>query len=162
MQDPELKLRTLLIRGQGSWAETSLHHSHAGKCRGQHGSAPTARCVLLPWQTSQGPKKIDDKYNNTRCNHAGQLPAMCCLPLSQGPIFFKSEKKQSQCTLREKLLSNVVIFSPCLQKSGNLEGHALETLHEPPLRDSSPLPLRDIYFPVLCTGCPADGIQHPL
>lgn len=53
-------------------------------------------------------------------------------------------------------------FRPHFQKAGSLEGHAWETLHEQPLRDSSPLPQRDIYFPVLCTGYPADGISDPL
>lgn len=72
----------------------------------------------------------------------------------------KVEKKSAY--FQRKLLSNVVIFPPRLAKSGNVEGHALETLHEQSLRGSSPLPWQDIYFPDLCTGCPADGIEHPL
>lgn len=74
-------------------------------------SPPTAYYGLLPWQTSQGPKKIDDKYNNTRCNHEGQLSALGWLLLSRLRGLQKPPpKKKTSVYFEGKLLSNVVIF----------------------------------------------------
>lgn len=89
-------------------AKTSLHHSQAGKCRGQHGSAQPACCEPLPWQTSQRPKKTDDKYNNIRCSQGGQWLAVIGLH-SQGPHSPKVKEKSEH--YERKWLHNVAHFS---------------------------------------------------
>lgn len=89
-------------------AKTSLHHSQAGKCRGQHGSAQLACCEPLPWQTPQRPKKTDDKYNNIRCSQGGQLLAVICLH-SQGP--HSPKVKENSEHFDGKWLCNVAHFS---------------------------------------------------
>lgn len=74
-----------------------------GNAEDSVGQPPTARCGLLPWQTSQGPKKTDDKYNNTRCNYEGQLPVLGWLLLSRPHSLQKSEKKKKGSVLSGKI-----------------------------------------------------------
>lgn len=70
-----------------------LHHGCTRKCTGRQGHHQLACCVLLPWQTSQGPVKTDDKNNNMKCNHQGL--AFHILPLhiisSSHPFFVKKK-----------------------------------------------------------------------
>lgn len=67
---------------------------------------PAVRCYH--GEHPKGPRKIDDKYNNTRCNHEGQLPAMRLPPALKAPS--SSNGKKSRRTFEGKLPSNVVIF----------------------------------------------------
>lgn len=83
---------------------------------------------------------------------------MLCLH-SQALVLQKWKKIQS--TLR-KNDSIMWPFFPIVF-SEDLEGHALETFHRSHWEiPAMQRPLQDIYFPVLCSVCPADGISHPL
>lgn len=83
----------------------SLHHKHTRKCKGRRGHRRLACCVPLPWRTSLGPMKTDDRNNNMRYNHQGQLPYTCLCSNSPHPPVWTNP-------------SNIAILPACFKTFG--------------------------------------------